>query len=98
MLRDLLRFSNIIFLDAQYRQYNSLHFPYSSVVMVNEENKICNACEVLSIEERTDTYEKMINALKTMEPKWEPSSVKLLFGDMKVTHTRVIGHCRFECL
>jgi hypothetical protein len=53
--------------------------------MVNEENKICNACEALFVEERTDTYEKMINALKTMEPRWEPLSVKLLFGDMKVT-------------
>jgi hypothetical protein len=85
VLRDLLRFSDIIFLDAQCRQYNSLHFPDSSVVMVNEEKQICNACKALFVEERTDTYEKMINALKTMEPRWEPSSVKLLFGDMKVT-------------
>ncbi len=29
----------------------------------------------------------MIKALKTMEPRWEPSGVKLLFGDMKVTQT-----------
>jgi hypothetical protein len=85
MLRDLLLFSDIIFLDAQCRQYNSLHFPYSSVVMLNEENKICNACEALFVEERTDNYENLINALKTMEPRWKPSSMKLLFGDMKVT-------------
>jgi hypothetical protein len=96
MLRDLLRFSDIIFLDAQCRQYNSFHFPYSSVVMVNEENKICNACEALFVEERTDTYEKMINALKTMEPRWESSSVKLLFGDMKVTQ-ELLDTVGFEC-
>jgi hypothetical protein len=53
--------------------------------MINDENKICNGCEALFIEERTDTYEKMIKALKTMEPRWDPSSVRLLFGDMKVT-------------
>jgi hypothetical protein len=100
MLRDLLRFSDIICLDAQCRQYNSLHFPYSSNVMVNEENKICNACEALFVEERTDTYENMINALKTMEPIWEPSSVKLLFGDMKVTQallgTAGLSACRLR--
>jgi hypothetical protein len=87
MLRDLLRFSDLIFLDAQCRQFNAHHFPYSSVVMINDENKICNGCEALFIEERTDTYEKMIQALKTMEPRWDPSGVKLLFGDMKVTQT-----------
>jgi hypothetical protein len=87
MLRDLLRFSDLIFLDAQCRQFNAHHFPYSSVVMINDENKICNGCEALFIEERTDTYQKMIQALKTMEPRWEPSGVKLLFGDMKVTQT-----------
>jgi hypothetical protein len=27
----------------------------------------------------------MIKALKTMEPRWDPSGVRLLFGDMKVT-------------
>jgi hypothetical protein len=52
--------------------------------MVNEENKICNACETLFIEERTDTYGLMINALKKMEPRWDPTNVRLLFGDLKV--------------
>jgi hypothetical protein len=52
---------------------------------MNEENKICNACETFFIEERTNTYDQMINALKRMEPRWDPSSVRLLFGDMKVT-------------
>jgi hypothetical protein len=85
MLRDLLRFSDVIFLDAQCRQFNVHHFPYSSVVMVNEENKICNACETLFIEECTDTYGLMINALKKVEPRWDPSNVRLLFGDLKVT-------------
>jgi hypothetical protein len=101
MLRDLLlRFSDIVFLDAQCRQYSSLHFPYASVVMVNEEHKICNACEAMFVEERTDTYEKMINALKTMEPRWELSSVKLLFGDMKVAQelldTVALSACRLH--
>ena len=87
MLRDLLRFSDVIFLDAQCRQFNAHHFPYSSIVMVNDENKICNGCEALFIEERTDTYGKMIKALQTMEPRWDPSGVKFLFGDMKVTQS-----------
>jgi hypothetical protein len=51
MLRDLLRFSDLIFLDAQCRQFNAHHFPYSSVVMINDENKICNGCKALFIEE-----------------------------------------------
>jgi hypothetical protein len=97
MLRDLLRFSDIIFLDAQCRQFNAHHFPYSSVVMINDENKICNGCEALFIEERTDTYEKMIQALKTMEPRWDASGVKLLFGDMKVTQKLLDSAGLYSC-
>jgi hypothetical protein len=98
MLRDLLRFSNVIFLDAQCRQFNVHHFPYSSVVMVNEENKICNACETLFIEERTDTYGLMINALKKMEPRWDPTNVRLLFGDLKVTQAILDSTGMDNCL
>jgi hypothetical protein len=74
MLRDLLRFSHLILLGAQCRQYNVHHFPYSSIVMLNEENKICNGCETLLIEESTESYGNMINAFKQMGPRWDPSS------------------------
>jgi hypothetical protein len=76
---------------------NVHHFPYSSIIMINEENKICNGCETLSIEESIESYGNMINALKQMEPRWDPSGLHLMFGDLKVTQRLIdefgLGRC-----
>jgi hypothetical protein len=40
----------------------------------------------------------MINALKQMEPRWDPSRVRLLFGDLKVPQTLVDESGLDSCL
>jgi hypothetical protein len=56
MRKDLIRFGDVLFLNAQKRQMNDWGFPYSSIVMINEENEICNGCETLYIEENGIGY------------------------------------------
>jgi hypothetical protein len=88
----------VIFLDAQCRQFNVHHFPYS-IVTINTEKQICNGCEALSIKKQTDTYHgQMIDALlKRMEPRWDPSSDWLLFGDMKVMQGILLDLTGTDC-
>jgi hypothetical protein len=40
MPADLVRFGNVLFLDAQQRQFNSSGFPYISPVLHDDEGKI----------------------------------------------------------
>ena len=60
MRRDMIRFGNVLFLDAQMHQYNTAGFPYASIVMIKDENNICTGCETLYIEESTAGYTQMI--------------------------------------
>jgi hypothetical protein len=46
MRKDLIRFGDVLFLDAMRRQYNKWGFPYTSLVMVNEENTSPNVVGV----------------------------------------------------
>ena len=66
------------------RKYNECGFPYTSIVMVNENNEICNGCECLYLEETTEMYQKMILSVKEMEPRWNVQNVNFLFGDHKM--------------
>jgi hypothetical protein len=84
MRRDIIRFGDVLFLDAQMRQYNTAGFPYASIVMINDENNICTGCETLYIEESTAGYTQMIRNMATMEVRWSPSNVRFVFGDLKI--------------
>ena len=85
MRRDIIRFGDVLFLDAQMRQYNTAGFPYASIVMINDENQICTGCETLYIEESTAGYTQMIRDMAEMESRWLLSDVRFVFGDLKIT-------------
>ena len=84
MRQDLVRYSDLIFLDAQCRQYNSSGFPYISPCMTDSENKICQGCEAIVVEESTSAYTWIINMMADIEPRFKKSSIRIIYGDGKV--------------
>jgi hypothetical protein len=56
MRADLLRFCDVMFLDAQQRQFNTSGFPYISPCMVDSEGSLCQGCECLCLTESKDFY------------------------------------------
>ena len=84
MRQDLIRYSDLMFLDAQCRQYNSSGFPYISPCMTDNENKICQGCEAIVVEESTSAYTWIINMMADIEPRFKKSSIRIIYGDGKV--------------
>ena len=70
MKRHLLQYGNIIFLDAQKREYNKLCWPYIAPVIRTSENKIRVIAESVVINEDLDTYQWILESIAEMEPKW----------------------------
>ena len=81
MRNNLLRFGNIIFLDAQKRQYNKLCWPYIGPVVKTNENEIRCVAESIVITEDISTYAWVLQTLVTMEPRWSLSKLKIIFAD-----------------
>jgi hypothetical protein len=87
MRRAWLRYGHAIFLDAQKRKMNKLHWAYIGPVVVDNENTIEVVCESLMIEETHESEAFVLNSLFEMEPRRPPTSVKVIFGDCSVTES-----------
>eukprot|EP00978_Attheya_sp_CCMP212_P010355 scaffold25033_cov37-Attheya_sp.AAC.1 len=75
MRQDLIRYSDILFLDAQARQYNSSGFPYISPCVTDKENKVAQVAEAIVIEEETAVYAWVIRMMEDIEPRFNKSSI-----------------------
>ena len=81
MKQDALQFSSIIFLDACKRDINKPGLPYQSVVVMNNNMQVLPVCEGLTIAERLDVYSFIINACKSMEPRFNLSDINIIMAD-----------------
>ena len=86
-------FGSCIFVDATKRELNALKWPYFSITMKNELNKICAACEALIISEINEACDFMIKSCLEMCPKKKIKRICLLFlvMDFLVKNCFVIG-------
>ena len=57
MKSNLVRFSHILYLDMQLRQYNSIGWPYCGVSMRNHENETVVGAETIIVEESNSSYQ-----------------------------------------
>jgi hypothetical protein len=87
MRQDLIRYSDILFLDAQARQYNSSGFPYISPCVTDNENKVAQVAEAIVIEEEISVYAWVINMMHEIEPRFDKSSIRIIFGDGKIVQS-----------
>jgi hypothetical protein len=85
MRRSWLRYGHAIFLDAQKRKMNKLHWAYIGPTVLDSENTIEVACESLMIEESHQSSAFVLNALFEMEPRRSRKSITVIFGDCLVT-------------
>ena len=77
----VLRFSNILFLDAQKRSYNHVGWPYSGITIIDGNNKTGVCCEGIISSEDLEIYEWMLRSMCEMEPQFRLSNIKLIFAD-----------------
>ena len=85
MRKAWIRYGDVIFLDAMKRKLNSLHWPYIGPVVLDHEMRVIPAVECLCLEEANEFYAFALNSLFEMEPKRSKDSLRLIFGDCKIT-------------
>ena len=77
----LIRFGDILFLDAQKRPYNHFGWPYIGVTIKDGWNRVGVCCEGICATEDLEVYEWILKSLCEMVPDFKLSRIKLIFGD-----------------
>ena len=83
----LIRFGDILFLDAQKRDMNKPGWPYIGPVVKDSELQVRTVCECLCISESIEIYQWILNKLTVMEPEFHIEHIRLIFADQLVTKT-----------
>jgi hypothetical protein len=85
MRSDLLRFGNLLFLDSQKRQFNTVGWPYIGPVIKDSELQVRCVAESICVEESHRMYVWITQMLVEMEPRFTLNSIKIIFGDQALT-------------
>ena len=86
MKANLLRFGDVMFLDAQKRQYNKLCWPYIGPVIKTNENQTRCVAESIVITEDINMYKWILKTIEVMEPRWSLKDIKIIFADGLITN------------
>ena len=84
MRNDLVRFGNILFLDAQKKQYNEVGWPYIGPCVRDSEMKTRTIAQCICIQENHDMYCWILNSVCKMEPKFSLSDINFICGDQHI--------------
>jgi len=87
MRKAWIRYGNVMFADMMKRKMNSLHWPYVSLVGLDNEKRVVRFCECLCLEEELEYYAWAISSLAVMEPRRALSSIRILFADGVMSDT-----------
>ena len=87
MKRDVSRYGDIISLDAQKRQYNTLNWVYIAPCLKDNDMKVRVGAESLLVEESNEMYVWVLQAMAEMETSFRLSNIKIVFGDQKISTT-----------
>ena len=87
MRKLLLRYGDILSLDAQKRQFNNMGWPYIGPVVKTNDNTIRCVAESVVIAENAEMYEWVLKSMSEMEPKWSLSNIKIIFADGLIKQT-----------
>ena len=74
-----------MFLDAQKRQMNKMCWPYIGPVVMNNEYQVRQCSEAIVTSEDIDTYVWIIKAMASIESRWSPSNIRIIFADGLIT-------------
>jgi hypothetical protein len=90
MKKNILQYGDILFLDAQMRQYNKIGWPYIGIAVKSSNNKICLTSESVVLSEDIATYKWILLMQAQMVPAFTIGDIRLIFGDGKITQTLLI--------
>ncbi len=82
---DLVRYGDVLFLDAMKRDYNRPGWPYIGPCVKDNENMVRVTAECICIAESHAMYQWILEAMEDMEPRFLLSNVRLVFADQLVT-------------
>ena len=82
MRRNFELFGSSICLDMMKRGINTLLWPYTAVVMHDEANHICVACEGIVCDERFNMYKTQTSYLARYAPGLPLQTVNVVAGDV----------------
>ena len=91
MRNRLLRYGDVLFLDAQKRQYNKQNWVYIGPVIIDNCLRVGTVIESLSIEETIESYTFVLKSLLDMEQRFDKSQFKLFFSDEFITNKLLIN-------
>ena len=63
MRTNLIRYGDILFLDAQKRPFNQVGWPYIGIAVRNNMNQVCVCCEAIVIGETIAMYSWILRTL-----------------------------------
>jgi hypothetical protein len=79
MRTNLLRYGDVLFLDAMMKDFNEMHWPYIGPTVKDGEMKIRQVAECVAISESLDVYQFVIESMASMENRWKLSDLHILF-------------------
>ena len=85
MRRNLIRFGDVLFLDSQQR-YLKNGWPYIGPIIMTNKNKVGLTCEAVVLSESNEKYAWILKAQAVMEPRRNPSNIRLIFAYGLITH------------
>jgi hypothetical protein len=87
MRADLILFGDVIFLDAQQRQFNSYGFPYISPVLHDDKGKIAQGAKSIVVEELHEIYAWVLTKMARLESRFWLDEIRIIFADMGITNS-----------
>jgi len=102
MRTNLLRYGDVLFLDAMMKDFNELNWPYIGPTVKDGEMKIRQVAECVAINESLDVYQFVIETMASIESRWNLSDLHILFADQFVTKTLlenlgIASTCTLRC-
>ena len=91
MKHNLLRYGDVMFLDAQMRAFNKLGWPYVGLSLRNNDNQVCVCCEGILNGETNDFYTWMIQTLAILENRWNVANIQMIFADGAITNALLVN-------
>ena len=85
MRNDLLRFGDVLFLDACKKDMNRAGWPYIGPCVKDSENQVRVVAECLAITERNETYAWVLECMARDESNWKLDGLRLIFGDQLIS-------------
>ena len=81
MKQNAIRYSDILFLDAQKRPFNHFGWPYIGIAIKDGSNRVQVCCEAIVSSEEMDIYEWLIRTMAIKEPRFQLKNIRIIFGD-----------------